>query len=91
MSAPKKTVDVVGPVCESGDFLAKDRVIPEMNAGDLMAVMSAGAYGFVMASNYNSRPRVPEVLVQGSQIHVIRSRESYDDLVRGEHIPPFLS
>ena len=60
--AAKKTVDVVGPVCESGDFLAKDRVMPEMNAGDLMAVMSAGAYGFVMSSNYNSRPRVPEVL-----------------------------
>ena len=91
LSEPKKTVDVVGPVCESGDFLAKDRHMPAMNSGDLMAVMSAGAYGFVMASNYNSRPRVPEVLVQGSQIHVIRSRESYDDLVRGEHIPPFLS
>jgi diaminopimelate decarboxylase len=59
----KETVDVVGPVCESGDFLAKDRAMPEMNAGDLMAVMSAGAYGFVMSSNYNSRPRVPEVLV----------------------------
>ena len=91
MSEPKMAVDVVGPVCESGDFLAKDRVMPRMNAGDLMAVMSAGAYGFVMASNYNSRPRVPEVLVQKSHIHVVRSRESYDDLVRGEHIPPFLS
>src|SRR5574340_180380 len=89
--APKKTVDVVGPVCESGDFLAKDRVLPEMNAGDLMAVMSAGAYGFVMSSNYNSRPRVPEVLVHEGQIHVIRSRESYDDLIRGEQIPTFLS
>ena len=91
MSEPKMAVDVVGPVCESGDFLAKDRVMPRMNAGDLMAVMSAGAYGFVMASNYNSRPRVPEVLVQKSHIHVVRSREGYDDLVRGEHIPPFLS
>ena len=90
MHAPKKTVDVVGPVCESGDFLAKDRVMPAMNAGDLMAVMSAGAYGFVMSSNYNSRPRVPEVLVHEGQIHVIRSRESYDDLVRGEQIPSFL-
>lgn len=87
----KETVDVVGPVCESGDFLAKDRVMPQMNAGDLMAVMSAGAYGFVMSSNYNSRPRVPEVLVHEGQIHVIRARESYDDLVHGEQIPAFLS
>ncbi len=87
----KKTVDVVGPVCESGDFLAKDRVMPEMVAGDLMAVMSAGAYGFVMSSNYNSRPRVPEVLVHEGQYHVIRSRESYEDLVRGEQVPEFLS
>lgn len=91
LSAPQKTVDVVGPVCESGDFLAKDRQMPAMNAGDVVAVMSAGAYGFVMASNYNSRPRVPEVLVHESQIHVIRSRESYDDLVRGEQIPAFLT
>lgn len=89
--AEKKTVDVVGPVCESGDFLAKDRVLPEMRAGDLMAVMSAGAYGFVMSSNYNSRPRVPEVLVHEGQYHVIRSRESYEDLVRGEQVPEFLS
>ena len=91
LSAPQKTVDVVGPVCESGDFLAKDRQMPAMKAGDVVAVMSAGAYGFVMASNYNSRPRVPEVLVHEGQIHVIRSRESYDDLVRGEQIPAFLS
>ena len=89
--AAKGTVDVVGPVCESGDFLAKDRVMPEMNAGDLMAVMSAGAYGFVMSSNYNSRPRVPEVLVHEGQIHVIRARESYEDLVRGERVPAFLA
>lgn len=87
----KKTVDVVGPVCESGDFLAKDRMMPVMGAGDLMAVMSAGAYGFVMASNYNSRPRVPEVLVHEGQYHVIRSRESYEDLIRGEEVPEFLS
>jgi diaminopimelate decarboxylase len=84
------TVDVVGPVCESGDFLAKDRALPEVKAGDLLAVMSAGAYGFVMASNYNSRPRVPEVLVRGREIHVIRERESLADLVRGETIPAFL-
>lgn len=87
----KKTVDVVGPVCESGDFLAKDRVMPAMGSGELMAVMSAGAYGFVMSSNYNSRPRVPEVLVHEGQYHVIRSRESYEDLIRGEQVPDFLS
>jgi diaminopimelate decarboxylase len=88
---PKHAVDVVGPVCESGDFLAKDRTLPEVKPGDLLAVMSAGAYGFVMASNYNSRPRVPEVLVKDGEVHVIRTRESYDDLVRGETIPTFLS
>jgi diaminopimelate decarboxylase len=90
LQRPKHAVDVVGPVCESGDFLAKDRSLPEIKPGDLLAVMSAGAYGFVMASNYNSRPRVPEVLVKDSEVHVIRERESYDDLVRGESIPAFL-
>jgi diaminopimelate decarboxylase len=89
-AAKSVTVDVVGPVCESGDFLAKDRTMPEVKAGDLLAVMSAGAYGFVMASNYNSRPRVPEILVKGKEIHVIRERESLADLVRGEAIPAFL-
>lgn len=88
---PKHTVDVVGPVCESGDFLAKDRTLPEVKPGDLLAVMSAGAYGFVMASNYNSRPRVPEVLVKDGEVHVIRERERYEDLVRGETIPAFLN
>ncbi len=82
--------DVVGPICESGDFLAKDREVPAAAPGDLLAVMSAGAYGFVMSSNYNARPRVPEVLVRGEEIHVIRRRESYEDLVRGETIPEFL-
>jgi diaminopimelate decarboxylase len=91
LTRPKHSVDVVGPVCESGDFLAKDRTLPEVRPGDLLAVMSAGAYGFVMASNYNSRPRVPEVLVKDAEIHVIRSRESYEDLIRGETIPAFLS
>jgi diaminopimelate decarboxylase len=84
------TADVVGPVCESGDFLAKDRELPALEAGDLLAVMSAGAYGFVMASNYNSRPRPAEILVDGSTCHVIRERETLDDLVRGEAIPAFL-
>jgi diaminopimelate decarboxylase len=86
----RKTVDVVGPVCESGDFLAKDRAMPEAKPGELLAVMSAGAYGFVMSSNYNSRPRAPEVLVKGAEMHVIRARETYADLVRGETIPDFL-
>ncbi|MDO8434627.1 MAG: diaminopimelate decarboxylase [Candidatus Binatus sp.] len=80
------TADVVGPVCESGDFFARDREMPEPKSGDLLAVMSAGAYGFVMSSNYNSRPRAPEILVDGADAHVIRERESFDDLVRGENI-----
>jgi diaminopimelate decarboxylase len=87
---PKQMVDIVGPVCESGDFLAKERSLPNIQPDDLLAVMSAGAYGFVMASNYNSRPRVPEVLVKGGEFHVIRERETYDDLVKGETIPSFL-
>ncbi len=85
-SSVVNTVDVVGPICESGDFLAKDRKMPHSQPGDLLAVMSAGAYGFTMASNYNSRPRVPEVLVKGKDITVIRKRESYEDLIRGETI-----
>lgn len=86
----KHQVDVVGPVCESGDFLAKDRSLPDVRPGEVLAVMSAGAYGFVMSSNYNSRPRVPEALVKDGEIHVIRARESYSDLVKGEQIPAFL-
>jgi diaminopimelate decarboxylase len=82
--------DIVGPICESGDFLAKDRNIALAEVGDLLAVMSAGAYGFTMSSNYNSRPRVPEIMVRESQFHVVRARESYEDLTRGESIPPFL-
>jgi len=82
--------DVVGPVCESGDFLAKDRMMPLVDPGELLTVMSAGAYGFSMASNYNSRRRIPEVLVREGEIHVIRAREEYSDLVRGETIPSFL-
>jgi diaminopimelate decarboxylase len=78
--------DVVGPVCESGDFFARDRLLPLPRAGDLLAVMAAGAYGFVMASNYNSRPRPPEVLVDGRRWHIVRGRETFDDLVRGERL-----
>jgi diaminopimelate decarboxylase len=78
------TVDVVGPICESGDFLAKDRVLSRFEPGELMAVMSAGAYGHTMSSNYNARPRTPEVMVRGSQYYVVRERETYADLIRGE-------
>ena len=90
-SAPVNTVDVVGPICESGDFLAKDRKMPQLQSGDLLAVMSAGAYGFTMASNYNSRPKTPEVLVKEDTIMVIRQRETYEDLIRGESIPEILA
>ncbi len=76
--------DVVGPICESGDFLAKDRKFINLEEGDLLAVMSSGAYGFSMASNYNSRPRAAEVLINGSQAKLIRRREEYKDLVRNE-------
>ncbi|HZR06491.1 MAG TPA: diaminopimelate decarboxylase [Candidatus Udaeobacter sp.] len=77
-------VDIVGPVCESGDFLALDREMPELHEGDLLAVMSAGAYGFVMASNYNSRPLSAEVLIRGDKFALIRKRQRWEDLVRGE-------
>ncbi len=83
---PVEKVDVVGPVCESGDFLARDRELPAFEPGDLLAVMSAGAYSFAMSSNYNSRRRAAEVLVDGGRFEVVRQRESYDDLVRGERI-----
>ena len=76
--------DVVGPVCESGDFLAKDRYLPPVGRGELLATFSAGAYGMAMASNYNGRPRAAEVLVDGSEHHLIRRRETFDDLIRPE-------
>jgi diaminopimelate decarboxylase len=82
--------DMVGPICESGDFLARDRVMPRFEPGDLVAVMSAGAYGFAMSSTYNSRPRVAEVLVKDDTFHLIRERETYADLIRGERTPSFL-
>ena len=84
------TADVVGPICETGDFLAVDRKMPDVKKGDLIAVMSAGAYGFTMSSNYCSRPRAAEVMVRGDRFHVIRAREIYEDLVDGESVPPFL-
>jgi len=82
--------DLVGPVCETGDFLARDRKMPPFEPGDLVAVMSAGAYSFSMASNYNSRPRPAEVMVKGKLFSIIRSREVYEDLISGEAIPEFL-
>jgi diaminopimelate decarboxylase len=86
-AAPRETADVVGPICESGDFLARDRELPRLEEQDLVAVMSAGAYGFAMASNYNARPRAAEVLVDGSRHTIVRRRETYEDLVAGEAIP----
>ena len=86
----KVVADIVGPICESDDFLAKDREIIYPERGDLLAVFSAGAYGFSMASNYNSRPRVPEVMVKGDQYSVIRQRENYPELIWNEKIPMFL-
>ncbi len=86
----KERIDVVGPVCESGDFLGLDREMPPLRAGDLLSVMSTGAYGFAMASNYNSRPLPAEVLVQGDQFALIRKRQPLEDLVRGEIEPNWL-
>jgi diaminopimelate decarboxylase len=81
------TYDVVGPVCETGDFLGKQRDLA-LAENDLLAVRSAGAYGFSMSSNYNTRPRAAEIMVDGDSVHVIRERETLDDLVRGEHLLP---
>ena len=86
-SGSKRKIDIVGPVCESGDFLALDREMPELHEGDLLAIMSAGAYGFVMASNYNSRPLPAEALVRGDKLALIRKRQTWEDLVRGEINP----
>lgn len=90
-TGPNRIVaDVVGPICETGDFLSRDREVPDALPGDLLAVMSAGAYGFTMTSNYCSRLRVPEVMVKDDAFHVIRKRQTYDDLIAGEVIPDFL-
>lgn len=89
-AAAEAVYDVVGPVCESGDFLARDRKMAEVQQGELLAVMSAGAYGFSMSSNYNSRPRAAEVLVKGSEYYVVRERETYSDLIKGEKVPRWL-
>jgi diaminopimelate decarboxylase len=83
-------VDVVGPICESGDFFAKDRILPQINEGDYLAIMSAGAYGFSMSSNYNSRPKAEEVLVITDKTFVIRKRQTREDLISNERIPSLL-
>jgi diaminopimelate decarboxylase len=80
--------DVVGPICESGDFFASDRELPIVKAKELLAIMSAGAYGFVLSSNYNTRTRPAEVLVRGSRVKLIRTREAFPDLIRGESLRP---
>jgi len=77
----------VGNVCESGDILAKDRMLPKIEKDDVLAFMDAGAYGFIMASQYNSRPRPPEVLVKGGRYELVRERETLDDLLRGQRVP----
>ncbi|PYK54155.1 MAG: diaminopimelate decarboxylase [Verrucomicrobia bacterium] len=87
MSNSREKIDVVGPVCESGDFFALDREMPELHEGDLLAIMSAGAYGFSMASNYNSRPLPAEALVRGNKFALIRKRQTWEDLVAGEIDP----
>ena len=79
-------VDVVGPICETGDFLAQNREIPLVKEGEYLAVMSAGAYGFTMASNYNTRPMPAEILVTEAQAHVVRERQTLADLIKGEHV-----
>jgi diaminopimelate decarboxylase len=81
-------VNVVGPICESGDFLALDRKLPAVAPGEYLAVLGTGAYGFVMSSTYNSRPRPPEVIVEGDRYFVARQREALDDLWRGETAEP---
>ena len=89
-SSSHEVVDIVGPICESGDFLAQDKELPKVKSGDLLAVLSPGAYGFVMSSNYNTRPRVAEVLVKGSEFSVVRERETYEELLSLERIPDFI-
>ena len=90
-STAKIDYDVVGPVCETGDAFASERALPPQQAGDLVALMSAGAYGAVQASEYNSRPLIPEVLVNGSEFAVIRARPSYEDMLARESTPPWLA
>jgi len=89
--APRVRYDVVGPVCETSDLFAAGREMPELKSGDLVAILTAGAYGAVMAGDYNARPRIAEVLVRGSQWGIVRPRESYADLIAKDRIPDWLS
>lgn len=91
MSAPEsQDVDIAGNVCESGDLFARDRRMPEIEEGDLLAILNAGAYGFTMSSNYNSRPKTPEVLVSNGKTHLVREKETFEDLFNKQHIPEHL-
>jgi diaminopimelate decarboxylase len=88
--APGRITDIVGPVCETGDYLALDRELPEYSSGDLMAVLTAGAYGAVQSSTYNTRLLIPEVLVNGAQYALIRPRPTFDDMLGRDKIPDWL-
>jgi diaminopimelate decarboxylase len=88
--AAVKRFDVVGPVCETGDFFAHERPLPPLAAGDLLVLTQAGAYGAVMASTYNTRPLVPEVLVRGKDHGIVRARPGYDDIIQMDSLPPWL-
>ena len=88
--APRMTADIVGPVCETGDYLGLDRDLPKLKAGDLISIGTAGAYGAVQAGTYNSRLLVPEVLVDGDRFHVVRPRLSYDELIGLDSVPDWL-
>ena len=89
-SAQSKIYDIVGPVCESGDFLGKDRELP-IKTGDLLCLCDAGAYGFTMSSNYNSRCRPTEILIVGESLHVIRERETFEDLIKNEKLIEYIN
>ncbi|TIX37754.1 MAG: diaminopimelate decarboxylase, partial [Mesorhizobium sp.] len=89
-AAPRMKVDVVGPVCETGDYLGLDRDLPRLKSGDLIAVSTAGAYGAVQAGTYNTRLLVPEVLVDGDRFHVVRPRQTYDELIGLDSVPDWL-
>ena len=85
-SSQSETIDIVGPICESGDFFAQDQELPKLEEGEMIAILSSGAYGFVMASNYNSRTLPAEVLVSDKNHKLIRKRQTYEDLINGENL-----
>ena len=89
--SPRPKYDVVGPVCETSDLFASERPLPELKSGNLVAILTAGAYGAVMAGDYNARPRIPEVLVRGDEWGIVRPRESYADLIAKDRIPGWLA